>query len=204
MACLGAVLVAETLGVLLGGAFMSDRLARSGVDMYQRIAHWQRGVTLLHTRTQWLLGVGWLPTHYSTQTSAAALPGQVRWTRGADGSTQAWLAGPSRPDVGGEFAPVQRAALAPGGVYTSRISVELNASARLAARLCKQHLLYALQCQLRSVQLFAPRDSRIILVELSLWEVAFAMSYVFAETPYGVFCTTVLPAKEPVGLYSVN
>lgn len=81
MAFLPVALVAETLGVLLGGVFMSDRLAQSNADLHQRVEHWQRGAALLQTPVQWALGlgIGRLRAHYSTQTAAGTLPGRVRW-----------------------------------------------------------------------------------------------------------------------------
>lgn len=81
MAFLPVALVAETLGVLLGGVFMSDRLAQPNADLHQRVEHWQRGAALLQTPVQWALGlgIGRLREHYSTQTAAGTLPERVRW-----------------------------------------------------------------------------------------------------------------------------
>ena len=53
-----AMMVVEILAVWVGGAFMSDRLGRSNADLHQRLAHWKRGVHMLHTPGQWVLGLG--------------------------------------------------------------------------------------------------------------------------------------------------
>ncbi len=204
MACLMAGLVIETLGVLLGGSFMSDRLAHSGADLYQRMAHWQRGVALLRTPTQWLLGlgVGRLPAHYS-QTVAGALAGQVRWKHNADGSTQAWLAGPARSGMRGELALVQRVPLASGGAYKVRLGVEVPGAARMAVRLCEQHLLYAFQCQTRIAHV-VHRDARVAWLELALQGPDFVPPRVLSGVPYGILSITVLDPGKSVGLHAIE
>ncbi|NMM86735.1 hypothetical protein B2J88_20585 [Rhodococcus sp. SRB_17] len=204
--CLVAILVVETLTVLLGGSFMSDRLARSGADLSQRMAHWQRGVALLRTPTQWLLGlgVGRLPAHYSTQTFAGALAGQVRWKHSADGSTQAWLAGPAGPDMRGEVALVQRVPLVSGGAYKVRLGVEVSGSARMALRLCERHLLYAFKCQTRLVHVPLSREARITGLELALQGPDLAPPRVLSGVRYGVLSVTVLGPDESVGLHAIE
>lgn len=206
MVCLLVALVAETLGVLLGGAFMSDRLAQSNADIYQRIAHWQRGVGLLRTPSQWILGlgVGRLPAHYSTQAAEGALPGQIRWARGADGHAQVRLRGPVRPDASGELALVQRVTLVPGGAYQVRLRAGAESPAQLVVRLCEQHLLYTFRCQVRAPQVLAPRGSVDGWIALRLHGPAFASADSRPAWRDGVLSIAVLTAKTPVRLDAVE
>ena len=154
MAWLLAALVLETLGVWVGGAFLSDRLERSSVDLYQRMAHWQRGLGLLETPDQWLLGlgVGRLPAHYGTQTVEGVLPGQVRWIRHADGSHEVRLLGPVRAGAKGELGLTQGVSLESGGHYKVRLRAHMDSPMWFKAQLCEQYLLYTAQCQLRTRQ----------------------------------------------------
>ena len=206
MACLAVVLVAEVLGVLVGGTFMPDRLGRSNKDLYHRVEHWQRGVDLLKTPSQWLLGlgVGRLPAHYSTQTPEGGLPGQVRWVRSAEGRTQAWLSGPAWPGVKGELALTQRVALAPGGAYRVRLRGQVQAPARLLVQLCEQHLLYAFECQEQTGLVLASSDAAGGWLELQLHGPDFASTGIRSAWREGVLSIAVRGARTPVRLDAVE
>lgn len=52
------LLVAEILVVALGGRFLGERLAQSEDDLNDRLQHWRRGISLLETPADWLLGIG--------------------------------------------------------------------------------------------------------------------------------------------------
>ena len=206
MAFLAVALVAETLGVLVGGTFMPDRLGRSNKDLYQRFEHWERGVDLLKTPSQWVLGlgVGRLPAHYSTQTSEGGLPGQVRWVRSAEGSTQALISGPAQPGVKGKLALTQRVALAPGGAYRVRLRGYVQAPARLWVQLCEQHLLYAFECQEQTPLVLASSDAAGGWMELQLHGPAFASTGIRSAWRAGVLLIAVLQAKTRVRLDAVE
>lgn len=206
MACLVLALVAETLGVFMGGSFMPDRLGRSNADLYHRFAHWQRGVDLLKTPSQWVLGlgVGSLPAHYSTQTPEGGLPGRVRWVRSADGRTQVWLSGPAQPGVKGELALTQRVALAPGGAYRVRLRGQVQSPALLLVQLCEQHLLYAFECQAQTPHVPASSAAAGGWMELQLHGPALASTGTRSAWREGVLSITVLQAKTPVRLDAVE
>lgn len=201
-----AALVAETLLVLLGGAFMADRLAKSNADLYLRMAHWQRGLGLLHTPGQWLwgLGAGRLPAHYSTQTPEGALPGQVRWVRSAAGASSVWLAGPAAADAKGELALTQRVVLAPGGSYRVRLRGHADAPVPLSIQLCERHLLYAFECQARTARAFAPSAGAEDWVEWRLRGPAFAATGRRSAWREGVLAITLPQAKTSVRLDAVE
>lgn len=154
MAWLLVALAVETLGVLVGGVFVAERMARTNADLYQRMAHWQRGLGLLHTPAQWILGLGLgrLPAHYSTHTEQGALPGRVRWMRDTEGHYEAWLGGPVYVDTPGEFGLTQRVPLEPHGAYRVRLRLQLDGPVWLKVQLCERHLLYPQRCQLRTRQ----------------------------------------------------
>ena len=206
MAWLLAALVVETMGVWVGGAFMSDRLVRSNVDLHQRMAHWKRGLGLLHTPGQWLLGlgVGRLPAHYSAQTAEGALPGRVRWMRNAGGYIEARLSGPERPGVKGEWGLTQRVALAPGGGYTVRMRAHMDSPVWLKVQLCEQHLLYTVRCQLRTRQVSAASKTADGWMELPLLGPAFASNGVRSTLREGVLSIKVLQAQSFVRIAEVE
>ena len=206
MACLLVALMAETLGVLKGGAFMSDRLARSNADLYQRIAHWQRGLGLLNTPGQWVggLGAGRFPAYYSTHTVEGALPGRVRWTRDADGSFHVWLSGPTRSGVKGSLGLAQRVALTPDEGYRVRLRGRMESPMRLQIQLCEQHLLYAFQCQIRTHLLGASNNPANGWIDLPLLGTAFASHGIRSAWRDGILSVAVLEAKEPIRLDAVE
>ena len=207
MALLLVVLLVETLGVVLGGAYMSDRLGKSGVDFSSRLAHWQRGVGLLQTPGQWALGLGAgrLPAHYSAHATQGALPGQIRWVHSeVEGRPQAWLYGPVLPNSPGELALVQRVALVAGGAYRVRLRAGVDSSARLLVQLCERHLLYTLHCQMRTPHVLAPRDPNDGWIELPLCGPALASSGLRSNWREGVLSITVLEASAPMRLDAVE
>ena len=196
-------LVVEIMGVWTGGVVMSDRLVQSNADLYQRMAHWKRGVNLLQTPAQWTfgLGAGRLPAHYSAQTAEGALPGRVRWVRKDDGHVEAWLFGPARHGTKGEWGVAQRVALAPGGGYTVRIRAHLDAPVWLKVQLCEQHLLYTADCQLRTRQVGAGSKPAGGWFELPLLGPAFASDGMLSALRDGVFTIKVL---QPHGLVRIS
>lgn len=206
MAWLLTALVVETMGVWLGGAFMSDRLVRSKVDLHQRMAHWKRGVGLLHTPGQWMLGlgVGRLPAHYSGQTAEGALPGHVRWQPKAGGGSETWLFGPARPDIRGGLALAQRVALVPGGGYKVRLRAHMGEPVWVKVQLCEQHLLYTLSCQLRTRDLSSASKTINGWMELPLLGPALASEGMGAGWREGVLSIRVLQAGALLRLEGVE
>ncbi len=204
MAGLFAVVVLEAVSALLGGGFMSQRLAHTGADLSQRWVHWQRGLALLQTPAQWWLGlgIGRLPAHYSTQAAAGGLPGRVRWQTGPEGGTVAWLSGPQGPQVGGTLALAQRVPLQGGGPYRLRLQLEAPTPVVLQARLCAQHLLYPLHCQERTLTWTGARtgSSPWLMLTGAGWPAA----YQGPGAPWGVLSLTVVTAGAAVGLHAVE
>ncbi len=206
MAWLLALLVIEILGVWVGGAFMSDRLVRSNVDMHQRLAHWKRGVSLLHTPSQWVLGlgVGRLPAHYSAQIDEGALPGQVRWLRDTEGRYEMRLSGPGRANAKGELGLTQEVVLEPGGHYKVRLRAHVDEPIWLKVQLCEQYLLYTRQCQLRTRQIAEVSKTADGWLVLPLLGPAFARSGFGAAWRRGIFSVKVLQADAIVQITAIE
>ncbi len=118
------VLVAEVLLVGLGGSFLGERVARSEDDLSDRLQHWRRGISLLETPADWLLGIGLgrFPARYAALGADTEFPGQHGLVRETPLSqefravppldleqTFVRLSGPaSNPQIGGLYMLNQR------------------------------------------------------------------------------------------------
>jgi hypothetical protein len=149
-------LLAEVLGVLHGGDFMADRLARTERDFGSRVAHWQRGLGLLRTPMDVALGIGLgrLPSHYASSYPEGEWPGQAAWLPGGQTPPRMLLSGPdSDADLGDLFGLAQRVPADPGERYRVSLRVRVAQPVDLYLQLCERHLLYNGRCQDAFVQL---------------------------------------------------
>lgn len=148
----------EVLGVLNGGSYMADRMATTDRDLGSRMLHWQRGLSLLQTPSEWVLGkgLGRLPALYSSHFAEGGLSGKVGWHEGvaADGAVHPFvtLSGPEIDDeLGGLFSLTQRVSTAPRERYQAhlhlRVRTPANVPVDIIAQVCERHLLYNGRCQ---------------------------------------------------------
>ncbi|NML15626.1 hypothetical protein [Azohydromonas caseinilytica] len=143
---LAVVLLAEVVMVLGGGSFMRERMNASGMDLKARIAHWERGLALLRTPADTLLGLGLgrLPAHYVRPPQHPAFSGGVALT---DEGVRLEARSPGRRSDGA-YGLTQRVASHPG---PHRIELRVRAindrPAWLLVKLCESHLLYDNRCQ---------------------------------------------------------
>lgn len=148
---LGVVLLAEVVGVLNGGSFMADRLGTTERDFGSRMAHWQRGLDLLHgpVDTALGLGLGRLPSHYASSHPEGEWPGHVAWQAGQGAAPPVMrVSGPDSDDgLGGLFAATQRVRPEPGARYRAELQLRADAPAEVYLQLCERHLLYPARCQ---------------------------------------------------------
>lgn len=151
-ALLVLALVVEVLAVLGLGSFMRDRLAAADRDLDGRRQHWQQGLNLLQTPSEWLSGIGTgrLPAAYAQAVLRQEFPGEVQFVAdgGALGGGHARLLGPkTQTDINGLLALTQRVALNP--VLPHRVMLDLRSKgpADVYLTLCEMHLLYPRQCQ---------------------------------------------------------
>lgn len=146
------LLAFEVAGVLGGGTFMQERLARSGNDLLGRVEHWQHGLSLLRSPKDWLLGIGLgrLPARYAQEVPDAGFSGTVQWgTDGENPSSRRFvtLSGPATdPDVGGLFGLTQRVAVIPGAAYRVSMDVRSTDMAYVYVKVCERHLIYDGDC----------------------------------------------------------
>lgn len=200
-------LVAEAVWVLGGHSFMSGRLARSETDLVDRVAHWQSGLGLLRTPTDWVLGLGAgrLPAHYSAQVPDGEFPGQARWSRDAAGAGQVTLRGPlTRQEAAYDFGLTQRVELAPKGHYRARIRYDTDAPVVLLLSVCERHLLYDFRCQWKHVRPEAPITDAAQWHEIPLSGQVFSDASRAVAWREGMFSLTVLSTGQPARIHAVE
>jgi hypothetical protein len=147
---LALALVTEVVAVIGGGTFMRSRLDASEADFGARLAHWRRGVGLLASPSDWLLGIGAgrLPARYSREVPRGEFSGAVALIAASPGRHAVQLSGPATvADYAGLFSLTQRIGLRRGGAYQVGMQVRAAKATTIALDVCEQHLLYPRHCQ---------------------------------------------------------
>ena len=144
-----AVEVAAVLGL---GSFMRERMNASDRDLGSRLEHWQNGLGLLDTATEWALGIGLgrLPAAYSSAVPDRPFSGDVRFVPPGpwQPSGSVAMSGPPRPlEQFGSMTLTQRVALQPAPSHRATFQVRAKVAADVYVRLCEMHLLYPGRCQ---------------------------------------------------------
>jgi hypothetical protein len=171
------VLAAEILLVALGGSFLGERVARSNDDLSDRVAHWRRGISLLQSPADWLLGIGLgrFPEQYAALGASTEFSGRLALMRETPLSSEfravppldytqtfARLSGPtSEPEIGGLYMLNQRvdapitawlkaAQQTPGAKgFSLALDARTQEDTLLRVRFCEKHLLYEGECLVR-------------------------------------------------------
>ncbi|MES3012692.1 MAG: hypothetical protein V4750_03050, partial [Pseudomonadota bacterium] len=154
-----AALITEGVAVVGGGSFLRSRLLDSDRDFGSRLAHWERGVALLTSPAEWLLGlgVGRLPANYARFAPRGEFSGDIQLTT-SDGRGAVMVSGPpTRKELAGLYALTQRVPLLPGGTYRVGLVLQADVATDLFVSVCEQHLLYARHCQQALVRVL-PRE----------------------------------------------
>lgn len=145
-------LVAAVVGVMGGGAYMSDRFSTSVKDLDGRLAHWQLGQDMLRTPADlWLgKGMGRFPANYFLNGSLQQHPGDYRLIQ--DGTTT-YITIAGGTQVGGESLRVSQRVAEPGSqaVVTAQVQAETNVT--LHFEVCAKHLLYSQGCISKSANI---------------------------------------------------
>ncbi len=154
----------EVLAVLGGDSFMQKRIAKSDQDMGSRIKHWQRGVGLLDSTSDWWFGkgLGRLPASYSASVEGENFSGDSRLrTEDVDGGGVNRFVTLRTPlnlnELSGSYALTQRIELSRDDKVALEMDVRVLAPVELTVQLCQRHLLYDRYCQGATVRV-APRE----------------------------------------------
>jgi hypothetical protein len=143
---LAVVLLAEVVTVMdsSGDGFMRRRLNASAMDLQARIAHWERGWSLLKGPREQLLGLGAgrLPAHYARAGGHPPFSGDVRLQEGGvrmDGR-------PPGSRISGVYGLTQRVEAHPGP-HRVEMRVRSPLPGRVLVKVCESWLLYDERCQ---------------------------------------------------------
>lgn len=143
-----AGVVGGIVAVFQGGAYMGGRFAATSQDMKGRIEHWEHGLEMLTTPSDWIFGkgLGRFPGIYFFSNAATAFPASYKLATEA-GNHFLTVTGSHHKMSDGKIIRVsQRLAVEPG----RRISVTMSLRARndvtVLVELCDKHLLYAENC----------------------------------------------------------
>lgn len=145
-------LALEVAAVLGLGSYMRERIGSSDRDLDSRRQHWRNGVGLMHSPTDWLLGIGAgrLPAAYAREVPRREFPGEVQFVGAAGPQEPAFVRvlGPkTRSDIDGLLALTQRVALNPAGPHQVALDVRATVPTDVHLSLCELHLLYPRHCQ---------------------------------------------------------
>ena len=157
------VLVTQVVWSALGGSGMQQRLSQSSQDLMARIAHWQRGLSLLGTPAeQWLgLGAGQWSPRYGSIPGRGEFPGQATWRVDDDARWRLRLSGPvSDPAMGAMYGVVQRIASRSPGTHEVGLVLRSDRSAVLLLSVCERYLIYDRRCQWHRLPVAAASDDR--------------------------------------------
>jgi hypothetical protein len=141
------VAILVTVGVFMGGGYLSGRFTTSSSDSSNRVAHWQRALSQLHGTPDWLLGkgLGRFPLHHFLSGTLDDQTGDHRLVREA-GRNHLLLTGGKHILGWGEFYRVSQRVAPP--VMPAVVNLDLRAdhALELHFEVCEKHLLYERNC----------------------------------------------------------
>lgn len=192
-------LLIEVIAVLGGGIFMRERLSRTDRDLDSRLAHWQQGIHLLASPTDWLLGkgLGRLPANYAAQALRGEFSGAAKvrdeLTPDLQSNFFVTIQGPpTRNELGGLYALTQRVALTSWGSSRVSLDVRVLKETDVVLKLCERHLLYNGHCQTATAHV-RPTGSEWQTLQLPLSGQPFRARHWYASR-LGLFSLSVLNA----------
>jgi hypothetical protein len=148
-----ALLLASLLAAIGGGAYLRDRVSTWQEDLQSRFLHWEKGLAMLETPQQILLGKGL--GRYPASNFLAELgtfnTGDYR-VRSDAGRPYLALAGGRHQISWGEFLRVSQRIDAPKGQVLLTALVRTRSEVALHAEICEKQLLYDARCMVKSVK----------------------------------------------------
>ena len=201
---LATLMLLEAALVLGSGTLMVSRMGSSEQDFRSRLAHWQNGLSLLHTPGDWAFGIGLgrLPSRYAAAVPGGELPGQVA-LRGEPRQGYVRIFGPrSLASLGGRYGLTQRVPIQTSESLLVRFNARSVRATRLRLSVCEMHLLYERNCQAAAVTAQAtgtdwqPLSARLVGPPLTVGH--------WYAPRMGVFSLTVLDAGGTVDLDNVS
>jgi len=141
-------------GVMLGGAYMTDRMSTTEGDLQTRIDHWSEGLSVLHSPAQWAFGVGLgrYPATYFLLHGNTDAPGDYAVRGTPVEPTLALSAG--RHMLGwGELLRVSQRVRVPRQPVQVELKVKADHPTGVHIELCEKHLLYNGACLLKDIDL---------------------------------------------------
>jgi hypothetical protein len=158
---LGCMVAASAgVGVMVGGAYMADRMSTTQGDLQTRVDHWREGLSALHTPAQWAFGVGLgrYPATYFLLHDDIDAPGDYALRKAPGGAVLALSAG--RKMLGwGELLRVSQRVRVPRQPVQAELQVRARHPTGVHLELCEKHLLYNGGCLLKEIAIPATGDN---------------------------------------------
>lgn len=146
------VAASGVIGVMIGGAYMTDRMSTAEGDLQTRVDHWSEGLSAMHSPAQWAFGVGLgrYPATYFLLHGNTDAPGDYALRGTADEPALALSAG--RQMLGwGELLRVSQRVRVPRQPVQVQLKVRASRETGLHFELCEKHLLYNGGCLIKEV-----------------------------------------------------
>ena len=135
--------LATTVGVVFGGAYMSERFATGARDFDGRLAHWSAGLALLDDPLTWAFGkgTGRYPANHFLSGKLKDQVGDYR-LREEGGERYLVLTGGKHPIDWGELFRISQRVAPFVGPVSVRADVRSAMATGLHFEICRKHLLY--------------------------------------------------------------
>ena len=141
------------IGVMMGGAYMTDRMSTTEGDLQTRLDHWSEGLSVLHSPAQWAFGVGLgrYPATYFLLHGNTDAPGDYA-LRGTPGEPTLALSAGRHMLGWGELLRVSQRVRVPRQPVQVELKVKADRPTGVHLELCEKHLLYNGACLLKDVE----------------------------------------------------
>ena len=146
------LLLSSLLAAIGGGAYLRDRVSTWHEDLQSRFQHWQKGLAMLETPQQILLGkgLGRYPASNFLAELGTVNTGDYR-VRSDAGRPYLALTGGRHQISSGELLRVSQRIDAPKGQVLLTVLVRTRSEVALHAEICEKQLLYEAACMAKSV-----------------------------------------------------